>query len=143
MVTGDGRDGESGPSDQLIAQRMPRRSTTVTHTNADRLSSVPCAHGTVYGPARFGRNVWINRMMSYTRKAEILAAEERFRRIQDLAARLAESGVYLIGPLQGIALSEDPELDVEAPARSFSTLDIVAGVEDRRDEPVPGDGPVG
>lgn len=82
-------------------------------------------------------------MMSCTRKAEILAAEKRFRRIQDLAARLAESGVYLIGPLQGVALTGDPEQDMDMPTRSLSSLDIIAGVESRRDDPVSGDGPVG
>lgn len=82
-------------------------------------------------------------MMSYTRKAEILAAEERFRRMQDLAAKLAESGVYLIGPLQGVALSGDPEQDMEAPARSLLSLDVTVGVEERRDDRVSGDGPVG
>lgn len=46
--------------------------------------------------------------MSDTRKAEILAAEECFRRARDLADRLAESGVYLIGPLNGTHLDPRP-----------------------------------
>lgn len=37
--------------------------------------------------------------MESDRKREILVAEARFQRLQQLAARLATAGVYVIGPL--------------------------------------------
>lgn len=39
-------------------------------------------------------------MISTSRKSEILQAEERFRRQRYFADRLAESGIYIFGPLQ-------------------------------------------
>jgi len=41
--------------------------------------------------------------MDKDRKLEILEAQERFRRRSALAGRLAESGIYLIGPLSAEA----------------------------------------